>query len=244
MRAALPLVTKDAFDRVVSISQPRKTPVPQSPRRRRRARFVYALAAIGFAAAILVPSPAPANIQEQRARLPPPATCTDPVEGVWMSHKFNPQFGDWYIFTLEVRRAPGSQTDLRGVIRAHSWIAGPQESEPPPCRAGLDHWVVFMTAQGTISPAGEIVFFGTSWRLESSLCGRSPGPGQYNLDRFSGRIDPAIQEFQSVNNDGGRAVNEPTVFRRVRCLDPPTAPHVKVAPPPMRPPSTGGCSLF
>ena len=43
---------------------------------------------------------------------------------------------------------------------------------------------------------------------------------------------------------GGRAVNEPTVFRRVRCLDPPTAPHVKVAPPPMRPPSPGGCSLF
>ena len=33
------------------------------------------------------------------------------------------------------------------------------------------------------------------------------GPWGYNLDNFSGEIDPEIQEFQSLNNDGGRDVD-------------------------------------
>jgi hypothetical protein len=66
----------------------------------------------------------------------------------------------------------------------------------------------------------------------------------YNLDHFTGRIDTELQEFQSVNNDGGRAVNEPKVFRRVRCLEPPMAPHVAIAPPPFYPTSwQRGCSV-
>jgi hypothetical protein len=42
-------------------------------------------------------------------------------------------------------------------------------------------------------------------------------PILYRPDHFTGTIDPAIQEFQSVNNDGGRAVNDPMVFRRIAC---------------------------
>lgn len=160
-----------------------------------------------------------------------------------MSHKYSPDYQDWYIFTLKVQRVPGSATDLVGEIEANSWNGGPNEAEPPPCRPGLDHWSVFMTARGQTSADGRILFGGTAWRPKDAFCGRSPGPGEYNLDNFSGTIDPAIQEFQSVNNDGGRSVNDPTVFRRVRCLDGPRTPTVQVKPPAFYPESKngGGC---
>lgn len=203
-------------------------------------RGALVLAVVLAIAAPLV-RPARANIQEQRARLPPPATCTDPVEGVWMAHKYNPAYTDWSIFTLEIRHAPGNPAGLVGVIKNHGWSGGPQQSEPPgpPCRPGQKHWVVSMPAQGRYAN-GRIEFWATSWTLENRICELFAG---YNLDRFSGTIDPAIQEFQSVNNDGGRAVNDPAVFRRVRCLDSSTSvPHTKVAPPPFYPHiTTGGC---
>jgi hypothetical protein len=41
----------------------------------------------------------------------------------------------------------------------------------------------------------------------------------YHPDHFTGTIDPQREEFQSVNNDGGRAVNDPMVFRRIGCVD-------------------------
>ena len=70
----------------------------------------------------------------------------------------------------------------------------------------------------------------------ASICGSSIGFG-YNLDNFTGTIDPEIQEFQSVNNDGGISVNEPNVFRRIRCFEGP-APTDDVEPPPFqRPPA-------
>jgi hypothetical protein len=50
--------------------------------------------------------------------------------------------------------------------------------------------------------------------LQHRACGHPHG---YNPDNFSGEIDPWRAEFQSVNNDGDRAVNEPHVFRRIRC---------------------------
>ncbi|MBI2892745.1 MAG: hypothetical protein HYY06_04285 [Deltaproteobacteria bacterium] len=49
---------------------------------------------------VLAPALATADIQEQRARLPPPATCVDPVDGVWMAHSFYPRVGQWYVFTV------------------------------------------------------------------------------------------------------------------------------------------------
>lgn len=179
-----------------------------------------------------------ATIAEQRARLPPPAECEDPVEGVWKSHKYNPQFGDWEIFTLEIRRVRGTKNALKGRISNHSWQGGPAEQEPGPCRGGF-HWIVSMDGQGSVQ--GDQIFFGGvgQWRLDRMICRR--GPFGYNLDNFSGQIDAEIQEFQSLNNDGGRAKNIPYVFRRIRCFPPDSVPHVEVTPPPFLPRRTGGC---
>lgn len=184
-------------------------------------------------------SPAPANVEEQRARLPPPASCSDPVEGDWLSHTFNPRFNDWYMFTLRVRRiAPGSN-ELVGEIDSHYWNGSAADSEPPSCRPGLDNWITLMTATGRVD-GQQIRFDGTAWRPGQTFCGSRGG---YNLDHFAGRIDPALQEFQTVNNDGERMVDETTVFRRVACREPEPTPHVSVAPPPFYPQgSRGGCN--
>ncbi len=193
-------------------------------------------------AVLFVPSRAPATIQEQRERLPPPAeNCDDPVAGTWKSHQYDDRFGDWTIFWLHVRRVEGSDTELVGTIENHSWDAGPTDQEPVPCRSYGNEWIVSMDARGRVDAAGSIAFFGVGqWRLDRIVC--NGGPGGYNLDNFTGIIDPAIQEFQSVNNDGGRAVNDPTVFRRVACGDQPVSPHVVTTPPPFYPDmGHGGC---
>jgi hypothetical protein len=182
---------------------------------------------------------AEATIAEQRARLPPPARCEDPVEGVWKSHVYRPMWGEWETFYLEIHRVRGSRTELVGNIRNHSWQGGTSDAEPGPC-LGRDQWVVTMDGRGTIN--GDTILFGGvgQWRLDQVMCGR--GPWGYNLDNFSGTIDPEILEFQSVNNDGGRAVNEPSVFRRIRCFEPESQPHIRVEPPPFFPErASGGC---
>jgi hypothetical protein len=197
----------------------------------------------------LVPAGAPATVEEQRARLPPAAECGDPVAGIWKSHSYDERHGDWTIFTLEIRRrmegenAVPSLTQLEGRILNHTWYAGAEESQPGQCKGRL-RYKVSMGAEGSVVD-GKINFFGVGlWNLDEVLCGEwSMG---YNLDHFSGTIDPEILEFQSVNNDGGRAVNDPTVFRRVQCLDSDTEeePKVVVAPPPFYPPKEeGGCGV-
>jgi hypothetical protein len=192
----------------------------------------------------LAPCEAPATVEEQRARLPPPADCKDPVAGVWKSHSWDDRHLDWTIFTLEIHRVKDSETELEGTITNHTWLGTKEESQPGTCK-GLLRYLVSMDAKGSVVN-GEIAFGGIGeWRLDEVLCGEwNLG---YNLDNFSGTIDPNILEFQSVNNDGGRAVNDPTVFRRVACLDgdDPEAegPRVVVPPPPFYPPSEegGGC---
>jgi hypothetical protein len=195
-----------------------------------RASVVTVLATL-----VLMPSLAPATVEEQRARLPPPATCDDPVEGVWMSHRYHPRFRDWYLFSLEIHRVSQGSPHLKGQIMARAWEGSARDEQPPPCRAGLDHWAVRMTAEGAVHPDGRIAFGGTAWAIDHVFCGRGPRRGEYYLDQFSGVIDREIQEFQSVNNDGGRSINDPTVFRRVRCFEAPPVPHAAVAPPPFHP---------
>ncbi len=205
--------------------------------------IVRAAALAAVLAVLFIPSRAPATVQEQRERLPPAATdCDDPVAGVWKSHKYDPRFGDWYIFTLNIERVEGDPERLTGNIQAHAWTGTPEEEEPPPCRPGLWHWTVRMTAEGRVTPEGQIEFWGTSWQPENAFCGRMIGQGEYNLDHFSGLIDPEIMEFQSVNNDGGRSVNDPTVFRRISCGTEPPNPHINPVPPPFFPDS--GCSCL
>ncbi|MGE0788684.1 MAG: hypothetical protein AB7S26_23635 [Sandaracinaceae bacterium] len=211
-------------------------------RTRRRAVYVTAFACL--LALWFFPSRAPATIAEQRARLPPAAECAgENVAGIWRSHQFVPTYQEWGIFTLTIRRVPGHPEQLVGRILSRGWDGGPDDAEPPPCERqnGWD-WTVEMDGRGTIQNDVEIHFGGVGqWRLIDARCGR--GPAGYNLDQFRGTIDPAILEFQSVNNDGGRYINVPTVFRRIACLPSEYAesPTVRPTPPAFYPDLPGGC---
>jgi len=212
----------------------------------RRARAAAAFGGL-ICGLTLLPSEAPATIAEQRARLPPPATCQDPVAGVWKSHDYDSRHVDWTIFTLVIERVPGSETALVGSIENHTWYAEKGQSEPPTCAGNLEY-VVGMEAEGNFVD-GAIYFGGVGqWRLDDIPCGNFTMG--YNLDNFSGVIDPDLQEFQSVNNDGGRAIDDPTVFRRVECSEADQArkPTLVLDPPPFFPPedeqAKGGCGLL
>ena len=186
-----------------------------------------------------------ATVAEQRARLPPPAECEDEVEGIWRSHQFWGWRSEWYIMTLEIHRAKKGEAALTGTVLSEYWNGNAQDQEPPPC-AGHFHFTVRMPAVGSYQN-GDVAFGGTSWTLDQAPCGGRPR--RYNPDKFTGRIDPKIQEFQSVNNDGGAAVNVATVFRRIKCFDAPGAavPTVDVVKPPSFRPkakrSGCGCEL-
>ena len=196
-----------------------------------------------FLGVALVPRSAPATIAEQRARLPPAAECDDEaVAGIWRSHTYTPRRREWYVFTLHIRRVTGAPEQLVGRISSHFWRGGPEDEEPPSCERARYQMTVSFDARGTVRDGVHIHFGGIgAWQVDASPCGARPGG--YNLDHFSGTIDPSILEFQSVNNDGGAAVNEPTVFRRIRC--PPTqsaeAPTVHTTPPSFYPERLGGC---
>jgi len=190
---------------------------------------------------LCVAAPSRADIEEQRARLPPPATdCDDPVAGTWRSHAYYPHVGEWYIVNLDVRRVRGDASRLVGRMRVRFWAGVPQASEPPASCAGTDHdFDVVEEASGSIV-GNAFVFQGSSWRLEHTHCGTSIG---YNLDRYAGTIDPAILEFQSVLDDGGAFVNIPVVFRRIACASD-APPPVFVRPPPFVPPNLRrGCAF-
>jgi hypothetical protein len=222
---------------------------------RPRARPILSLLVGALAAAVLWSGRVGATVEEQRQRLPPPAACADPIEGVWMGHKYDDRDGEWYVYTLTVKRnpplaaseapAPGGST-LTGTIDSHFWSGGPKDVQPPPCKPGGFRWLVHMPATGT-SKDLQIQFGGTSWRGDPPLCPEPHALG-YNPDNFTGTVDPKIQEFQSVNNDGGKAVNSPTVFRRIRCFDPPppvgvtATPGATATPPAFEPPRRAlGC---
>lgn len=198
-------------------------------------RFVATVVVLLGALAFL--SPSRADIEEQRARLPPPASCADPVTGVWMSKKYYSARSAWRAFTLTIRRADASGR-LIGEIQNHGWKGTPADVEPPPCAIGGENWTVGMAAMGTLD-GGFVHFFGTSWHLESAACGNGPRPGQYSLDHFSGTIDPTLQEFRSLNTDGGALREDPAIFRRVACFEGAPTP---VVPPPTAPPTTRGCN--
>ena len=158
----------------------------------------------------------PGSVEAQRALLPDAVTCADPVAGVWRAHKYNPVYDDWALFTLRIKRGPNDT--LTGTIFTRLWRGGPSESSPPICVVGHTHdYAVTMTARGRAQGRRILEFGANSYRVVRAYC---PTPFfEYNPDHFSGTVDPLSQEFQSVNNDGGRDVNSPYVFRRVACLD-------------------------
>lgn len=173
---------------------------------------------------------APATVEEQRARLPPAAECASPVAGKWKSLNFDLRQRTWYEYILEVHEDPNDPTRLTGMIYVDTWN-GPEDSpEPPvPCQRRFKGQMV---GRGSFVN-GDVAFGGGEFELTDVECGRAP---MYNPDQFTGRLEPERQEFQAVNNDGGDAVNEPTVFRRVGCFDNQRKdPDGKVAPPPFFP---------
>jgi hypothetical protein len=189
---------------------------------------------------------APATVAEQRARLPPAAECESPVEGKWRALIYSQNGQDWYEFTLEIHHDKDDPTKLTGQIFVDTW-SGPEDqpTPPTPCQHRIKGK---MKGHGTY-PGGktatgqEVYFGGSDYEVVEEVCGYSVG---YNPDNFTGKIEPERQEFQSVNNDGGIAVNEPTVFRRIGCFDDantPKQPEGDVKKPAFYPKrrSTGGC---
>jgi hypothetical protein len=208
--------------------------------RSRHAGVFVAIASIALP--LVLARPLFATIEEQRARLPPPAVCPDRVEGIWMGQKYAAPYGEWYVYTLRIRRASLGSDALTGDIVARYWTGTANDAHPPACVAGGIDRSVIQPAQGLVAN-GRVAFGGTSWTPLEARCGGPAPPGTYNTDHFTGLIDAVLQEFQSVNNDGGRAVNDPTVFRRIRCLDAHDGAHVTVAAPPFVPPRRrAGCS--
>ncbi len=158
----------------------------------------------------------PGSVDAQRALLPPPITCDDPVAGVWRAHRYDPRAEDWALFTLTITRE--SEDRITGTIVSHMWSGSAGDYSPPVCMPGGMDYTVRMNASGTVN--GQRITFGAqTYRVVRASC---PIPFfGYNADHFTGTIDETIQEFQSVNNDGGRDINAPYVFRRISCGPPP-----------------------
>jgi hypothetical protein len=205
--------------------------------------MVLGAAVLAGFALVALPSRAPATVAEQRARLPPPASCEDPVTGTWKAHAYYSHVGEWYVFLLEVHRAAPGSSELGGRIHAEVWHGGPSQSEAPLCAAGVRHYRVLETAAGSYVD-GRLVFNATSWKLDGEQCGSMGG---YLLDLFSGTVDGELQEFQSVlNADAPEWRDVPTVFRRVACENEapslPSSPTGSAKPPAFQPArSRSGC---
>jgi hypothetical protein len=204
-----------------------------------------ALAAL-LAALIVRPADAPATVADQRARLPPPAECDDPITGTWRGLTWYPNHREWFEFTLEIQRAPDGAGALTGSILAHFWDGVPEVSEPGACTGPGNRVVVRQPAIGTFD-GKRVTFRGTSWEVERAVCGK--WSGDYAVEQFLGTLEPERQEFQSVNDwSEGDDDEEPTVFRRIRCADAPSDGLVEprpasrgVAPPPFQPRVKSGC---
>jgi hypothetical protein len=211
-----------------------------APRRRPTGWAGAAALAALFLAMTVRLSEAPATVAEQRARLPPAAECESPVAGKWKALVYSANTVSWYEYTMEVRHVEGSETALTGVIHVDAWTGSPEESEPGPCHGNL-RMKGKMKGRGSFA-GGQVSFGGESFELTEVICGDRTGIG-YNPDQFTGRLEPERHEFQSVNNDGGAAVNEPSVFRRIGCFDDEQRENPQAVPPPPFFPERreGGC---
>jgi hypothetical protein len=206
---------------------------------RQRRRRLLTLAVVLGASVSLLPRGSSATVEEQRARLPPPAECADPVEGTWAGLVYTAPQRTWYEYTLVIRRtAPATAGNLAGALEgemlSHYWTGNPSADKPPTgCTPGQREVTVKMPGTGTVDAAANVSFGSTSYAIDHVTCGI---PAPYLPDHFSGTIDSTIHEFQSVNNDGGSAVNEPAVFRRIRCRDAPGRTRSTAKPPALAPP--------
>jgi hypothetical protein len=175
-----------------------------------RARAAVRALILGSAGAL------PTSVEAQRALLPAATTCPQRVAGVWRAQRYAPLQGLWVRFTLRVEERDDGT--LAGTIRSRIWSGTAADRRPPPCGPGQIDTEHEMPARGRVD--GDRITFGSrTHRLVADRCpqlfGRMAG---YAPDNFSGTLDEARQEFQSVNNDGAYDVNTPYVFRRTACL--------------------------
>ncbi len=167
----------------------------------------------------------PGSVGQQRAILPRAVHCDDEVVGTWRAQKYDPIYGDWMLATLFIHR--GASNEIHGSMVVHQWDGGPFSIRPSACGPDGFDFLVDEPAEGFAT--GRHVDFGAhSWRLREVRCNGALRAIDYHPDHFTGTIDPEREEFQSVNNDGGRAVNDPMVFRRIGCLD--QVPRASEAP--------------
>ena len=98
------------------------------------------------------------------------------------------------------------------------WTGFATDRRPPPCRpGGYDH-THRMVASGTIRD-NEFSFGATTDQLVRADCPNPMVLSTYYPDRFTGTVDPAREELDTLNNDGHADVNAPYTFRRTACLD-------------------------
>ncbi len=153
------------------------------------------------------------TVEGQRALLPSAARCNDPVEGTWQALKYNARLSTWVHFTLSVHRdAVGV---LSGTILSRTWGGSVFDRDPPSCTFGGFDMTVRMPASGRVDATGRITFGSSRYSIVEVRC--FVLDSSYAPDSFSGTIDSARQEFQSLNNDGAYDINAPYVFRRTGC---------------------------
>jgi hypothetical protein len=169
----------------------------------------------GFAQAIRAPV---AKLMSRKVQ------CADPVEGIWVSRRFDPTVLDWHLFTMEVQRDPQDPTKLVGRIRTRNWSGSAEALAPVACdqmeRASYGHrfdLTVEMTAEGSFD--GETFsFMGNHWQEKARSCGPYGQWYQYHLDHFTGSVAEDGKTIDAVNNDGARAFDEAHTLQRVGCL--------------------------
>jgi hypothetical protein len=140
-------------------------------------------------------------------------TCSDPIAGTWRSvPKHYSAYQDWAVMTLHVEHASGEGA-LTATLSAHIWSGGETAFVPGACTEdGLDYQVS-MPTRGARAPDGTVRFDAGPWQLDTASCnGAAWG---YNPDHFVGVADG--RALRSVDNDGGRSVNDPFGFERVSC---------------------------
>ena len=137
--------------------------------------------------------------------------CDDPIAGVWVAHRYSPEYRDWARFTLRINR---DGTSLDGTIVARMWRGLASDRRPPACTA--EGWDYTVTMRATGNLLGDRMAFGASTH-EVTRIDCASRFFSYNPDHFSGRVDPLADRMLTVNNDGGRDVDAPYEFHRTGC---------------------------
>ncbi len=138
-------------------------------------------------------------------------SCADPAAGTWISAPtYYPAYNDWYTVTLHVSRGEGNA--LRGDIDVKTWSGGAETVTPPSCGQSSLDVEVNQSAVGELD-GSSLRLSAKSWTLGEGSC--TGMPNGYNIDKYTGTIDGSV--IRSVNNDGGRAVDDPVGFERVSC---------------------------